>query len=126
MTPPTRRTRRLLHLRIVLTTVTLAGCANGRAQHQAELATWVGKPETDLVSMMGAPTRTYETGGMKFLTYEERHVEIVPGTPYDFGPGSFWYGGGFPPTATTLVCETTFTIAAGLVRAYSLRGNACG
>ncbi len=110
----------------IVVTVLLAGCGNGLAEHQAQLAMWVGKPETELVGIMGVPTRTYETGGLKFLTYEERHVEIVPGTPYYFGPGPFWYGGGFPPTATTLVCDTTFTIANGMVRAYSLRGNACG
>jgi hypothetical protein len=102
----------------------VAGCGNGLAARQAELAQWVGKPETDLVGIMGVPTRTYETGGMKFLTYEDRRVEIVPGTPY-FGPGPFWYGGGFPPTAMTLACETTFTVASGVVRAFSLRGNAC-
>lgn len=104
----------------------LAGCVDGVANRQAQLSMWVGKPETELVGIMGAPSRTYEAGGMKFLTYEERHVEIVPGTPYYFGPGQFWNGGGFPPTATTLVCDTTFTIGAGVVRAYSLRGNACG
>ena len=104
----------------------LTGCVNLLAQRRAELAHWVGQPETALVGAMGAPTRTYETGGMKFLTYEDRRVEIIPGTPYYFGPGPFWYGGGFPPEAITEVCNTTFTIAGGVVRAFSLRGNACG
>lgn len=104
----------------------LAGCVNLLAERRAELAQWVGQPETALVGAMGAPTRTYETGGMKFLTYEDRRVEIIPGTPYYFGPGPFWYGGGFPPEALTEVCDTTFTIAGGVVRAFSLRGNACG
>ncbi len=105
----------------------IAGCSNGLAVRQAQLNQWVGRPETDLVGTMGVPTRTYEAGGMKFLTYDDRRVEIVPGSPY-FGPGPFWYGygGGFPPTATTLECDTTFTIASGTVRAFSLRGNACG
>lgn len=111
---------------IIFMACSLTGCVSGLANRQAQLSMWVGKPEVELVGIMGAPSRTYETAGMKFLTYEERHVEIVPSTPYTFGPGPFWYGGGFPPTATTLVCDTTFTIAAGVVRAYSLRGNACG
>ena len=62
---------------------------------------------------------------MKFLTYEERRVEVVPGGPGFWGSEPFPYGG-FPPTATTLVCDTTFTVAGGVVRAFSLRGNACG
>jgi hypothetical protein len=107
----------------------VAACSNGAAQRQAELSKWVGRPETELLGLMGAPTRSYDTGGMKFLTYEDRRVEIVPGSPY-FGPGVFGYGygygGGFPPTATTLTCDTTFTVASGVVRAFSLRGNACG
>jgi hypothetical protein len=63
---------------------------------------------------------------MKFLSYEERRVEIVPGSPYDYGPGPFWYGGGFPPAAVNLACDTTFTVEKGIVRAFNLRGNACG
>ncbi len=111
--------------------VLLAGCTNGLAARQAELSQWIGKPEVALLAAMGAPNRSYQTSGMKFLTYDDRRVEIVPGSPA-FGPGPyfapdpFWYGSGFPPTATTLVCDTTFTVAGGLVRAFSLRGNACG
>ena len=103
-----------------------AGCTDRLAVRQAELARWVGRPETDLVGIMGARSRTYETGGMKFLTYEDRRVDIVPGSPFYYRPGPFGYGGGFPPTATTLVCDTTFTTGGGVVRAFSLRGNACG
>jgi len=104
----------------------LAGCTDGLAVRQAQLAQWVGRPETDLVGMMGAPSRSYEAGGMKFLTWEDWRVEIVPGAPYGFGPWPYGYGGGFPPTTQTLVCDTTFTIGGGVVRAFSLRGNACG
>ncbi|MEA2740417.1 MAG: hypothetical protein QOH05_3724 [Acetobacteraceae bacterium] len=105
-----------------------AGCSDGLAGRQAELARWVGRPEVDLVALMGAPNRSYETDGVKFLTYEDRRVEIVPGSPF-YGPGPFGpfgYGGGFPPTAMNLACDTTFTVAGGIVRAFSLRGNACG
>ena len=104
----------------------MGGCTDRLAVRQAELARWVGRPETELVGIMGAPYRTYETGGLKFLTYEDRRVEIVPGTPYYYGPGPFGYRGGFPPTAVTLACDTTFTITGSVVRAFSLRGNACG
>lgn len=111
---------------ILLLVGALGGCAGGLATRQAELAQWIGRPEAELLGAMGAPNRSYDSGGMKFLTYEERRVEIVPGSPYYFGPGPFGYSSGFPPTATTLVCDTTFTVAQNVVRAYSLRGNACG
>jgi hypothetical protein len=105
----------------------LAGCVNVLAQRQAELSQWIGKPETMLVGAMGAPTRTYDTDGMKFLTYEDQRVEYVPGAPGFYGAGPFWYGGGgFPPEVVTSTCMTTFTIAKGIVQAFSLRGNACG
>ena len=113
-------------VRLIALMGVVAGCANGLAQRQAELTQWVGKPETALVGIFGVPSRIYETGGMKFLTYDDQRVEFIPGSPY-YGPGPFWYGGGgFPPTVITLQCETTFTIADCVVRAFSLRGNACG
>jgi hypothetical protein len=104
----------------------LAGCANGLARRQAELIHWVGKPETVLVAALGAPNRTYEASGMKFLTYEDRQTDYIPGGPY-FGPGPFWYGGwgGFPPEVITWTCDTTFTITNGTVQAFSLRGGGC-
>jgi hypothetical protein len=117
---------RRLFLLVVVGLIT--GCVNQLAVRQAELAQWVGRPETQLVEAMGVPTRTYETGGLKFLSYVEQRVEVVPGSPFYGDP--FWYGygygGGFPPTVVNLACDTTFTIDKGVVRAFSLRGNACG
>ena len=105
----------------------VVGCTDRLAVRQAELAQWVGRPETDLVGLLGAPSRTYEAGGMKFLTFEDRRVETIPGSPLYYQPGPFGYGGGgIPPSTMFLTCDTTFTIAGGVVRAFSLRGNACG
>ena len=51
-----------------------------------------------------------------------------PASPaYGWGPPFWgWYGGGFPPEVVKRVCETTFAVTDGIVRSYSLRGNACG
>jgi hypothetical protein len=106
-----------------------AGCANQLAERQAQLNRLIGRSETDLVQTMGIPTRTYETGGMKFLAYEDRRVEIVPGSPFFPVGGPFYpgfYGGGIPPEAINLTCDTTFTVSDGVVRSFALRGNACG
>jgi hypothetical protein len=118
---------------ILLIAVLTAGCTDYLALRQAQMQQFVGRPETDLIQSMGVPTRTYETGGMKFLAYEDRQIEIVPGSPFYYGPGPFpgfynggFYGGGFPPEAVSLMCDTTFAVAGGVVRSFTLRGNACG
>ncbi len=109
---------------LLLTTALVAGCTNVIAERRAELATWVGKPETELLGAMGAPARTYTSGTTKYLTYEDPRVDIR-GSPYYFGPGPAYYGSGFPSTVTTRVCDTTFTVAKGVVRAFNIRGSGC-
>ncbi len=75
---------------------------------------------------MGVPARTYETGGVKYLAYDEHRVDIVAASP-SYGPfWNGWYGGGFPPQVVELRCETTFEVSSGIVKAFTLRGNACG
>lgn len=114
---------------LLLLALLLAGCVNQFAQRQAFLNQFVGHPDSDLVQQLGVPTRTYETGGVKYLAYDESTVELIPGLP-SYGPGPWWayggYGGGFPPQLVNLACETTFAIAGGVVKSYTLRGNACG
>ncbi|HEX3574371.1 MAG TPA: hypothetical protein VHU42_07205 [Rhodopila sp.] len=112
-------------VRLVLATCLLAGCAGGLAQRQAELAHWVGQPEAQLIGAMGAPHRVFESGGTKFLTYEEIHVQRQPNGPYYFGPGPA-APSGFWGETTRQVCDTTFAVAGGVVKSASLRGNGCG
>jgi hypothetical protein len=107
----------------------LAGCVNQLAQRQAYLDRFVGHPEPELVQQLGVPNRTYETGGLKYLAYDENRIQLVPTLP-PYGPGPGWafgsYGGGWPPQVVNLNCETTFAVADGMVKSYTLRGNACG
>lgn len=103
----------------------LAGCTGGLAERQAELTQWVGQPETQLVAAMGVPRRTYDSGAMKFLTYQDVRIERQPSGDFYFGPGpaaptGFWDG------TTALVCDTTFAVSGGVVKGFSLRGNGCG
>jgi hypothetical protein len=103
------------------------GCVNQLAVRQAQLSQLVGRPETELIQQMGVPDKSYEAGGMKYLAYTESRVDLIPAMPYPYGPPFWgWYGGGFPPQAVNLTCETTFALAGGIVRSFTLRGNACG
>jgi hypothetical protein len=99
-----------------------AACADDRAARVATLNQLVGQPEQTLLLAMGVPTRSYEADGTKFLAYDERRVDIIPGTP---GIG-FWNAGAIPPQPIERWCETTFQVADGSVRSYTLRGNSCG
>lgn len=112
----------------IMFAILLAGCANQLAIRQAQLAPLVGRSEGDLVAQMGVPNRTYETGGVKYLAYDDGRMEVLQPFPYyPYGPAfGAWYGGGFPPQVINLVCETTFAVANGIVRSFTLRGNACG
>ncbi len=104
----------------------LAGCTNQLAARQAYLNQFIGHNESDLVQGMGVPTRSFETGGVTYLAYNESRVDVIPGTA-GWGPPFWgWYGGGFPPQVVTLSCETTFAVSDGVVQSYTLRGNACG
>jgi hypothetical protein len=110
----------------------LAGCVDQLAARQARLSQFVGQPEPVLVQQMGVPNRTYETGGVKYLAYVEHRVDLVPGFSsynplfpgWGFYPG--WDGGGLPTQVIELRCETTFQVADGTVKSFTLRGNACG
>jgi hypothetical protein len=114
---------------LIVLTGLMAGCVNQLAVRQARLAPLVGQPEIALIQAMGVPDRTYETGGVKFLAYTERRTEVLPSAPYGPPPWGWdwgWYGPAFPPQVVNLVCETTFALSGGIVRSFSLRGNACG
>ena len=119
--------------------IALAGCGDGGAARMAFLTSLIGQNETDLVRLLGVPSRTYETAGRKFLAYDQRRLDIVPVGPLygGFGYGGFGYGGfgrwgpgfgpyaAFPPVVVERGCETTFELAGGRVAAWALRGSLC-
>ena len=113
--------------------VLLAACAPG-VDRRAYLATFVGQPEAEVVRQLGVPSRTFDSGGRRFLAYlEQRGATAISGGPflfggYGYGFGSrFGYGyGAFPTVVTERTCETTFEVAGDRVVSWALRGNACG
>lgn len=112
----------------LLLAAVLAGCAPA-FDRPAFLATLVGQPEAEVVRRLGVPSRTFETGGSKFLAYSERRSDLIRGGPFVGGFGTFGLGlgyyGAFPPEIIERDCETTFEVGDGRVLAWSLRGNAC-
>jgi hypothetical protein len=103
-----------------------AGCTNQLAERQAYLSRFIGQPESVLVQQMGVPARSFETGGVRYLAYDEHRIDIVPSVP-TFAPYYMgWYGAGFPPQVIEWKCETTFEVTGGTVKSFTLRGNACG
>lgn len=114
--------RRFRAVARLLATIALAGCEDPRAARIAAMNQLVGQPEQVLLLRMGVPTRSYDAEGVKYLAYDERRIDVVPGTP---GIG-FWHFGAMPPQPIERWCETTFQVIQGIVRSYALRGNACG
>lgn len=109
----------------------LAGCEPGISR-ATYLGQFVGRSEPELIAALGVPTRGIESGGIKFLAYSDRRVDVIPGTPGfpgygpPFNPYGYGYGyGGLPPQAIERDCETTFELVDGRVRSFTLRGNAC-
>jgi hypothetical protein len=116
-------TQNARRLGIVLACCALpAACADQTAARMAALNQLVGQPEQTLLQTMGVPTRSYDADGVKFLAYDERRADVIPGAP---GVG-IWSAGAVPPQRIELWCETTFQLAQGVVRNFILRGNACG
>lgn len=104
----------------------VAGCVDQLAAREAYLSRFVGQPESAVVQQMGVPTRSFETGGVRYLAYNEHRINLIPTFPSYSPFFTGWYGGGFPSQVVELRCETTFEVADGTVKAFTLRGNACG
>jgi hypothetical protein len=118
--------RRALSL-LAFSTLALAACAVGPTIDE-RLATYVGRSELELVTSLGVPTRNYETGGQKFLQYEENRSTAVPGgfVGGPFGPYGRGFYGGFATTAYIPVqCDVTFALREGRVAGYTYRGQGC-
>lgn len=120
--------RRLLSA--VLLSVIVAGCAT-EGKYGQMLDTWMGMPESQLLSKWGAPSSAYESGGVKYLTYSDSASGYMPGTAPSYQStvvGNTVYTnrvGGTPGFAFNRWCDTTFTVKSGVIVNWSWKGNAC-
>ena len=119
-----RMERSIRRAALLAALILLAACTNQLAQRQARLAPLVGRSVADLIQQLGVPNRTFQASGVDYLAYDERRIEVLPG----LWGGPFWLGGwnNLPPEVVQWQCETTFAVAGGVVRSFTLRGNACG
>ncbi|WP_143020995.1 hypothetical protein [Belnapia rosea] len=114
-------------MRRLLPLLLLAGCATGPSL-ETRLAATIGQSELQVVETFGVPNRTYDTGGLRFLQYEERRQVLHQLDPY-WGWG-YPYGRFAPyslagPVLMTRSCDITFTLKEGRVQAFTTRGDDC-
>ena len=101
----------------------VVACATGPTLEQ-RLSPYVGRGEGELVAALGAPDRTYEADGRKFLTFEEQRSYIVAGEPFLYRGSR--YGPYFPPPGYVVrSCEITFAVRQGRVESFTFRGDGC-
>lgn len=98
---------------VLMTLVAMAGCASKpRMSIRQVLDTYVGRPESELLSRWGAPSQTYESGKQKYLTYLQNGGAVaMPIMGYT--------------AAVPRSCKVTFTVESETVKEYSYVGNMC-
>ncbi|NOG72937.1 hypothetical protein HJG45_21455 [Roseicella sp. DB1501] len=94
---------------------------------EVRLQPFIGKTEAELVQALGVPNGTFETGGERFLQYDERTSTVYPGDPYWGGFGYRRFGAPIytPPLVIVRNCSVTFAVRQGRVTAFTFRGNGC-
>jgi hypothetical protein len=123
----TKRLKRPLGLLVLLG---LTACAT-TANYERLLSSWVGHSELDLVRAWGSPTGQYESGGVRFLTYEQRRNVFMPGTNPTYQTniiGNTAYTtaiGGSPAYNIPISCRTTFEIQNQRITNWRWEGNGC-
>ena len=102
------------------------GCTgHGSESHRAELSSFVGLSEAELVRRLGQPDASSGNVGQQFLVFnniDARYVNPSAGYHYDHDNS---YSSGRAPAIAEFNCKTTFVIENGRVRAYDLTGNGC-
>ena len=119
--------RRLI---IILISLLVASCATTEA-YEKILNSWIGAEEIRLVRGWGPPLQTYETGGVRFLSYTSRRNVYISGTAPTYSTtviGNTAYttaAGGSPGYVSTRTCVTVFEVVNGRIARWSHKGNDC-
>ncbi|PHK93351.1 hypothetical protein CR162_19000 [Pseudoroseomonas rhizosphaerae] len=103
----------------------LAGCAAPGPTLEQRLSTFINRSEAELVARLGVPVRTYETGGRRFLQFEERQTVLVPGDPWGYGYYGYRRPWHTPSSYAVVQCDMTFAIRNDRVESFTARGQGC-
>ncbi|MCQ4160672.1 hypothetical protein NON00_12120 [Roseomonas sp. GC11] len=103
----------------------LAACAAPGPTLEQRLATFVNRPEGELVAQLGVPVRSYEADGRRFLQFEQQSTVAVPGDPYPYGFGGYRRVWDVPPSYAVVRCDMTFALRQGVVESFTTRGQGC-
>lgn len=129
---------RLCHLASALL-LALAACSTATPEaFDRRMATYVGRPEAEVVASLGVPNRTYDGDGRRLLQYEFARPSsgpaIFPSIGLGFGSGGWgsgWgvgtglglgFGGyGAPPAGCILIFESRD----GRITGFTRNGPGC-
>ena len=115
---------------LVIAVLMIAGCQT-EAGYRMTVEPFIGSPVIKLLEAWGAPQGTYESGGIKYLTYKSTRTFTMPGTPPSYNTtiiGGTAYTtayGGTEATTNTTYCTTTFRVRDEMVVSYSIKGRGC-
>ncbi|MCI1437238.1 MAG: hypothetical protein LKI03_06545 [Acetobacter indonesiensis] len=130
---------------LLVSMLSLAACQVPTAKERRMLDSMIGKQAVDVVRTFGVPTRQFKSGDHTFLAYVNQQTDYsMPMGGWGYGGwgggwgyggwgggwggpgwGGWGYGGGFPTTAYTYTCQTTFELVNGVVSAWTMRGDGC-
>jgi hypothetical protein len=104
----------------------LSGCATqvDWPRRQA-LDSLVGRSDSEVVVALGLPSRSFRDRTARYLAYDYRHTEFVPGQPGPQDPADIedlWLNS---PALVSGHCSTTFKLLDDKVVGWSLYGNSC-
>lgn len=108
----------------------LVGCAT-TANYEKILKTTLSKSEKELVAAWGIPQGSYESEGVRYLTYSRSESGVIPGQParanttYINGKAYTNMVGGTSAIGYTNACTTIFKIEKKVVVSYEYKGNDC-
>jgi hypothetical protein len=99
---------------IILVSLVLLGCATTQ-NFESNLNRYLGRSESDVVSLLGPPSSFYETADARFLTWSSSSNVFIPATPSTYQStviGNTVYTtpiGGSSAQNITYSCEFTIT-----------------
>jgi hypothetical protein len=114
----------------ILLALVVSGCGT-TAGYKKVMESWLHNSEYSLIQSWGPPTSVYESGGLKYLTYNKTRSGYVPGTSPNYQTqvyGNTAYTqsyGGSSGYAWKKSCKTTFTLRDDVITAYRFQGSDC-